>query len=154
MKKALMLSIGILFIASFVSAESIFDTAKSGTPAQVRNALESGAKVEDRDEDGETPLIYAAVSNQDPVVISILTKAGAAVDEQDNDGNTPLMGAARNNGNPEIVSALLKAGAAIEGRNKSGKTALMYAAEHNLNPLSCRCFWKQARKSMTRTQMV
>ena len=133
MKKALMLSIGILIIPSFISAESIFDVAKSGTPAQVRNALESGAKVESRDKDGETPLTYAAVSNQDPEVISILIKAGAAVDEQDNDGNTPLMGAARNNGNPEIASALLKAGAAVEGRNKSGKTALMYAAEHNLN---------------------
>ncbi len=134
MKKALTISIGVLLITSLVSAENIFDIAKSGTPAQVRSALESGAKVEDRDEDGESPLIYAAVSNQDPEVISILLKAGAAVDEQDSDGNTPLMGASRNNRNPEVVSALLKEGAAVEGKNKSGKTALMYAAEHNLNP--------------------
>jgi len=133
-RNALFLSSIFLLLATFAFAQTFLNLVKSGTAAQIEAALRAGATIDQRDANGETALMYAAVFNRDPEVVSVLIAAGAEVEDRDNDGYTALMWAARNSDNPAIVSALVKAGAAVEGRNKNDATALMLAAGNNVNP--------------------
>ena len=50
----------------------------------------AGIDVDAQGEFGETPLHWAAASNENPAVIGRLLEAGAKIDAQDNDGWTPL----------------------------------------------------------------
>ena len=134
MRKTALPLLIFLLLAGVASADSLFDLAKSGSPAQVQAALNAGAKADRRDADGETPLMYAAVFNRDPEVIRILVAAGAGVGDRDKDGHTALMWAARNNASPGVIFALVKAGAAVGDRNRNGATALMLAAGDKTNP--------------------
>jgi ankyrin repeat protein len=112
----------------------IFTVAGSGTVAQVQQAIKAGADVNARDEDGETPLMYAAGYNTNPDVLSVLIKAGADLNARDYEGETPLMFAAENNTNPDVLSVLIEAGVDVNARDKDGVTPLMLAARHNINP--------------------
>ena len=109
-------------------AQDIFALAKSGTPEQIQAAINAGAKLDDRDKDGWTPLMWAAGFNGNPEVITALLNAGARLDDRDNFGMTPLMNAAAGNQNPDVITTLLRAGAKIDDRNIIGWTPLMNAA--------------------------
>ena len=85
--------------------------SSDATVSQVRECLDLGADVNARGEYGLTPLMFAAQSNENPEVISLLLKAGAEVNAKEKLGWTPLMQAAMFNSNPEVISTLLKAGA-------------------------------------------
>ena len=80
--------------------------AKNSNLKVTRTILAAGAKMDDRDSKGGTPLMSAAHDNPNPDVIKILLEAGADVKERDGSGGTPLMSAAYNNGNPDIIKAL------------------------------------------------
>ena len=80
-----------------------------------------------RDNNGSTPLMYAAESGN-PDAVSVLIKAGADVNAQNNDGWAPLIYAAES-GNPDAVSVLIKAGADVNARNVYEQTPLIYAAK-------------------------
>jgi ankyrin repeat protein len=56
--------------------------------------LEAGARLEERNKEGLTPLLFAAQYNENPRVITTLLKAGAKLDSRDKAGKTPLMAAA------------------------------------------------------------
>jgi len=75
--------------------------------------------------------MYAAHSNSNPLVISVLLGGGAKIDEQDNDGLTALMLAARANQNPDVISSLVSAGADAKKKDKSGSTAFDYARSND-----------------------
>ncbi len=71
----------------------------------LQNDLIAGTiDVHARGEYGETPLMFAAVYNQNPDVITALINAGADVNARDEYGWTPLMEATSNNKNPEIIT--------------------------------------------------
>ena len=133
MRKTVSLSLVFLIVGTFGFAQSFLNLARSGTVAQIQAALDAGARIDQCDSDGETPLMYAAAFNQDPSVIYALIEAGASVEDRDNDQFTALMWAARNNSNPAVVLALLKAGASVEDRDRDQSTALMMAAGYNSN---------------------
>ena len=81
------LSAVLLFFFCFTAmlfAQDIFTLAESGTPEQIQAAINAGAKIDDRDNDGETPLMYAAWFNENPEVIKLLLDAGARIDDKDN----------------------------------------------------------------------
>ena len=134
--------LSVILIISFILAGSVlafgqknfFELVKTGTLEEVNNAIKAGANVNARDEDGKTPLMYAARDNQNPDVIKVLLEAGADVNASDEFGGTPLMYAARDNQNPDVIKVLLKAGADVNARDKYGKTPLMHAAAWNENP--------------------
>ena len=87
--------------------------------ADVMRCLETGATVTTRDEDGATPLHWAAEWSQDASVIEGLLEAGAAVNTRTLNGVAPLHHAAgRRADNPAILKALLDAGAAVGARDK------------------------------------
>jgi len=137
--------------------------------------LESGAKVDDRDEHGTTALMWAAKTNSNPEIVTTLLENGAT----DKDGQTLL--AAVRNPNPEIMTALLEngakiddrtfielvktgapeqvriaisKGAKIDDRSKTGWTPLLYAQSSIRILRSSRFSWRTEQRSVTETKVA
>ncbi|MDR0355540.1 MAG: ankyrin repeat domain-containing protein, partial [Deltaproteobacteria bacterium] len=100
--------------------------------------LKSGAKLDAADDDGATPLMYAADNSAEAVLL--LLKNGADVNAADKEGLTTLMATVMGrhtpyaednelNFNLETVRLLLENGAEVDARDNNGRTALMLAAE-------------------------
>lgn len=105
----------------------IFSIAKSASPAQLVTMLEPNQDLNQKDEYGQTPLMYASSSNNSEAV-QILINMGADSNIQTEDGWTALMYAARDK--PENIKTLLINGANQDLRNNDGKTALDIAKEN------------------------
>mmetsp|Transcript_22376 Transcript_22376/g.39004 ORF Transcript_22376/g.39004 Transcript_22376/m.39004 type:complete len:404 (+) Transcript_22376:80-1291(+) len=83
--------------------------------------------VDTASKDGQTPLHYAAWSDQ-PQAVKLLLRAGANLEARDSaDGTTPLMKACFN-GNIQVVHLLTRAGADMNNTSDDLKTALHMAA--------------------------
>ena len=75
--------------SSSAEYESIFEACLSGDLDAVKGFLSQGATVQDTDEDGMTPLHYAAAGDSRDVM-EYLIKQGADIHATSNDGLTPL----------------------------------------------------------------
>ncbi len=100
-------------------------------PQSVAFLLASGAKADETDAEGQTPLMLAATTERGGatlLVIEALLEGGArpTLDAKDRRGRTALMRAAET-GEAATVGALLAAGASVKERDPRGRTALMYA---------------------------
>src|SRR5208337_1384591 len=107
---------GVVLASAYAQTTDFFSLAMSGTPQDVKAAIDHGANVnahDMRDEYQRTPLMDAAGFNQKPEVITTLLNAGADLKAQDKNGSTALIYAAGNNQNPAVITTLLKAGADI-----------------------------------------
>jgi ankyrin repeat protein len=99
----------------------------------VRVLLDSGADLEARDEEGETPLIRAASYGQTDI-FRLLLQRGANLNARDKNGMTALIAAACEcaiatmNSTYDIVRMLLENGANANSTTRDGTTALMKAA--------------------------
>jgi len=126
-----------LFLAVLVTASAdaqttnFFRLAENGTPQQVQAAINKGADVKARDNDGWTALMDAAAKNPDSAVIGTLLKAGSEIEARDEHGWTALADAAASNRNPAVIRTLLRAGAKIDAQDAHGWTALTDAAGWN-----------------------
>jgi len=107
--------------------------------------LDTGAQVDARDEDGNTPLIVAAKGTDRPEIIQLLIEKGAEVNARNNDGSTALMVAARGAGSGgnipgvtiikstrallggDIIELLLDKGANPQAKDASGMKAIDHA---------------------------
>ena len=107
---------------------------RAALAADMTDCLQSGADPKARNEEGFTPLHFAALLNKNPAVIAALLDAGADLKARDKDGFTPLHRAAVINESPAIIAALLDAGADLKARDKLGGTPLHWAAGSNENP--------------------
>ena len=94
------------------------------------------ADVNARDDDGMTPLHYAAKYSQSNAVIRKLVAAGADVNARDDDGMTPLHYAARLCKPDQFIKALLDAGADINAKNKDDWTPLQEAESNDCKEMS------------------
>lgn len=112
----------------------IFTASARGDLTALAALMKSDRSVHDKDDDGWTPLLYAAYFGQTGTVAWLLDN-GADVNQPDNNGGTPLMFAAQND-HDEIVELLLKKGAHVNAQDRFGNTALMEAGRNaNLGPL-------------------
>jgi len=102
--------------------------ARFGQENIVRTMLNRGARVNSRDELGNTALIAAASEGHKNLVTLILSH-GADVNMQSKDGTSALM-AATIKGNIDIAKGLIDAGAKIDAKKNNGETALFDAAIH------------------------
>jgi ankyrin repeat protein len=85
-----------------------------------------GAKIEQRDLQGSTPLFLAVERNRSKMV-ALLLESGAKPDVPGRSGVSPLAAAAFN-GSDAIVDLLLREGAGVNAEDVTGKTAIAYAA--------------------------
>jgi hypothetical protein len=125
---ALLLS--MLLGSALAQDMSFFQLARDGTIDAVRAALARGVNVNDRDEYGQTPLMYAAGSNT-LAVVAELVQGGAAVDETSHAGWTPLMYAVRDNPDFGVIKYLVMLSKSLSARNGGGETALDIARQVN-----------------------
>lgn len=91
--------------------------------------LDHGAKVDARDEDGATALIYGSANCKRGEIVQVLLRAGANPNAAANNGYTGLIAAAES-GNEVAVRELLLKGADVNAKNSEGETALSIATNH------------------------
>lgn len=97
-------------------------------PEQIKNALQNGANIEARDNDGDTPLLFAVrVNNAD--IVKLLLENHANIETKNNDDLTPLSLAVLRQ-EPGMVELLLQNHANIEARDSDGETPLIEAADN------------------------
>ncbi|KAK9437214.1 Het-eN [Metarhizium brunneum] len=87
----------------------------------------SKSVIDEKDERGRTPLMYAA-ENRHEATARFLLGYGADIEANDENGQTPLFFAA-GSGHEDIVQLLLKHGADSNTKDKVGRTPLFYAAQ-------------------------
>lgn len=102
------------------------DAVKNGYSESVQTLLEKGAQVDQKDNDGMTPLMYAAEYGRSDIV-QLLIQHGAQVNQQDKSGCTPVMSATMH-GHSDIVKTLLDKGVPVNQENSIGVTLLATAA--------------------------
>jgi ankyrin repeat protein len=99
----------------------------------VRLLVESGADLETRDAEGDTPLMQAASHGQTEIFKFLLAR-GASINVREKRGMTPLIAAAcacavaTMNSTYDIMKILVEKGAKVNARTHDGRTALMLAA--------------------------
>lgn len=108
------------------SAARIFSAPFLFDAPFVDDYLARGGDADLRNEDGQTPLMMAALVHAP--IVKALIRAGADVNARDAEGWTALMSAALR-GETEALRLLLGAGADADARDAHGWTALMRAAE-------------------------
>jgi ankyrin repeat protein len=94
----------------------------SGNLDAVKNAVNNGADVNAKDEEGVTPLMQAKSAE----IAQLLISNGANVNAKDNDGWTPLHWTCHK-GYSEIAQLLINNGADINAKDNDGHTPLISA---------------------------
>jgi len=105
---------------------SLVEACYYGEKEIVEELLTKGAYVNTQDENGVTPLSYAADRGHKEIV-KILLAHGANVNARSDIGSTPLMNAAFM-GHLKIVKFLIANGADVNAQSNEGTTPLMNAA--------------------------
>lgn len=110
------------------ASERLFRASLTNNMEEAMTALGKGAKLDQQDAMGRTPLMMAAKLGYTPLVI-IYSDRGANLNLKDNDGFTALMFAALD-GQVDPAGVLIGKEADLEIKNKKGLSALMLAAEN------------------------
>ncbi|OXB62526.1 hypothetical protein ASZ78_013178 [Callipepla squamata] len=112
-------------MASLMS-QSLLTYAEEGNVPALKALLEKCRDVDERNENGQTPLMLAAEQGNLEIVQELLKK-GANCNLEDADNWTALISAAKE-GHEAIVAELLNCGVNLEHRDLGGWTALMWAS--------------------------
>ncbi len=101
--------------------------ATAASEAKIDALLAAGAKVNDADSSGMTPLMYAAQFGNKPEIVVRLLTAGAKRDTQDHRGWTALSYVAGKNFEARMTEILIDAGSQVNHPDSTGFTPLMLA---------------------------
>ncbi len=125
-----MLTLGLLAGSSGLQAASegnLFQAIMSGEISYVKELMDKGANVNQRDDQfGITPLHTAAFHGRTEIV-RLLLRSKADINAGDKEGETPLLSALAG-GHAEISELLINRGAQINIKMKNGWTPLHFAA--------------------------
>ena len=95
---------------------------------EVKGLIDEGVDVDSSDQDGKTPLMWAATCDH-VGIIRLLLDNGADVNNRTNRGTTALYGAAWYCNN-EAVKLLIERGADIQAKKHNNQTPLDIAKRH------------------------
>ena len=130
-----LIAVGLLLGAGLdVSAQGILERLRSGDRESVMKQLSKKKvtiDVNERDEQGLTPLMMAAVTN-DSAMVELLLRHKADPNLRNNVGMTALMAAAFNT-SEGVIPLLLAGGANPDVQDAKGRTALIVAAKQGVN---------------------
>eukprot|EP01095_Lingulamoeba_sp_RSL-Kostka_P002113 TRINITY_DN12_c0_g1_i1.p1 TRINITY_DN12_c0_g1~~TRINITY_DN12_c0_g1_i1.p1 ORF type:complete len:140 (-),score=37.52 TRINITY_DN12_c0_g1_i1:651-1070(-) len=98
--------------------QTIVDIAERGDEVRFEQMLEEGHDINERDRDGNTPIMMAVIAGQGNMVQYLLEK-GADFTIGDNIGFQPLHRACQHNDIP-LVNLLLDANANVDSKNHYG----------------------------------
>ncbi|XP_025952935.1 kinase D-interacting substrate of 220 kDa isoform X2 [Dromaius novaehollandiae] len=112
-------------MASLMS-QSLLTYVEEGNVPALKALLEKCKDVDERNENGQTPLMLAAEQGNLEIVQELLKK-GANCNLEDADNWTALISAAKE-GHADIVAELLNYNVSLEHRDLGGWTALMWAS--------------------------
>lgn len=107
--------------------------AMSDYPDTVRFFIEKGLNVNEMDESGNTPIVYAAEFSGNVDVLKALLDAGADKCAKRNHSESLLITSASRNRNPDITRFLIEQNFDLEARDNDGLTPLLSAAAHQTN---------------------
>ncbi len=110
---------------SLIKTSSLEKAVQYKNVKEVRRHLNEGADVNQKDENGQTPLHYAAESGYTEVAQTLIER-GARVESRDNEGRSPLHLAAETGYTP-MMDLLITKGARVHSQDKNGRVALHYA---------------------------
>jgi uncharacterized protein len=122
-------SVAAIFVAFLLCACTLHYYSKTGNVQGIQDALAGGAKVDQPNDRGETPLMVAAFSGQ-AQVIDHLCRNGADINARSPYGATALIYAAYY-GQLDSTKALLKYNPDKTIKDKFNNTALDYAVYYN-----------------------
>ena len=126
MNHLLITTIAAVLLATTAFAGPIHTAAKKGDLARVQKELDGGADVNEKDENGVTPLHWTETEE----IAELLIAQGADVNAKDDwSGSTPLHRAATF-GYKEIAELLIAKGADVNARTGSGETPLDLAIKY------------------------
>ena len=108
-----------------LSGPALLEACLLGRVGFVESLLKMGASVHIRTDEGDTPLILAAVQGSDAAVHRLID-AGADLDAHNGHGLTALMEAAFW-GNLDVARTLIQRGADVRVTDSKGRTALYWA---------------------------
>lgn len=97
----------------------------------IKYFLSKGADVNKADEDGNTPFMYAAMSNRDTAVLAMLAGGVKNFNAVNAQGQTALALAVKGN-SPQVVSYLIAKGADVNVSDKKGNNLAYYLIESSL----------------------
>ena len=115
-----------LGLAALAWAGQIHYAAKSGSVDQVKRLIAEGAEVDEKDDNGATPLIIAAYSGQRGVAAFLIAE-GADVRAKDSK-DTSALHAAAIGGYKDVAELLLAEGVDVDPKDAEGSTPLGWAA--------------------------
>uniref|UniRef100_H3A6L4 Kinase D-interacting substrate of 220 kDa n=1 Tax=Latimeria chalumnae TaxID=7897 RepID=H3A6L4_LATCH len=130
--------------------QSLLTYVEEENVAAVKALLEKCKDVDERNENGQTPLMLAAEQGNLEIVQELLKK-GANCNLEDTDNWTALISAAKE-GHEEIVKELLSYDANVEHRDMGGWTALMWAAYKGQSEVARLLLEKEANPNITGQQ--
>ena len=113
-------------LAALAWAGQIHYAAKSGSVEQVKRLIAEGAAVDEKDDNGATPLIIAAYSGQGDVAAFLISE-GADVRAKDSN-DTSALHAAAIGGYKGVAELLLAEGVDVDAKDAEGATPLGWAA--------------------------
>ncbi|GHV40854.1 hypothetical protein FACS1894187_22130 [Synergistales bacterium] len=98
--------------------ENFLELCANNTSKEVEFALQNGANINEKDDDGWTALMFATHNIHDPEVVAVLLEHGADVNEKNKreEDYTALMYAVLHRANPQIIKTLLDYGANIDAK--------------------------------------
>jgi ankyrin repeat protein len=105
--------------------KSLFETVKKGDTEQVKSLISEGADVNARDENGQTPLHFAARHGHREIAILLIAHGADVNASMADDSWTPLLDAACA-GHAQVVKVLLENGAKVDVGDNYGYTPLVY----------------------------
>jgi uncharacterized protein len=122
--------------AQTIPNESIWDAARDGKIASLKWYAQNGHDLNEVNEQGRTPLVFAVSHNQ-MESIDYLISQGVDINQQNKSGHTPLMWAASSSfsDNGQLGVFIVEKGAKINQINKYGTSALHLAVWYDKKDL-------------------